>query len=244
MIWLIRLFCLSSALKLIWFILPLITGRDLNAGNGAGIVISLAVLYALTHLDAVMSMPLIIKAVLLVLALILMTGMVTCFILMCSVFRRKPEGNETVIVLGCRVFGEEPSRILASRIKAAAKWLKEHPESTCIVSGGKGDDENISEAEAMYRGLVNLGIQPDRIIKEDRSATTYENFRFSAKYIHTPVIVVTSEFHEYRACLIAKAYGLEAYALPAYTPWWLLLSYVTREFICIPVEAVKLKNMK
>ena len=58
-----------------------------------------------------------------------------------------PEGA-TVVVLGAALRGEQPSRMLAERLKTAATYLRDHPESSCVVSGGQNDDEIISEAEA------------------------------------------------------------------------------------------------
>ena len=69
-----------------------------------------------------------------------------------------PEGA-TVVVLGAALRGEQPSRMLAERLKTAATYLRDHPESSCVVSGGQNDDEIISEAEAMKRYLVGLGIE-------------------------------------------------------------------------------------
>ena len=48
-----------------------------------------------------------------------------------------------------------------------------------VVSGGQGDDEPETEAECMYRQLVNLGIQPERILMETQAKSTWENLRFS-----------------------------------------------------------------
>lgn len=89
-----------------------------------------------------------------------------------------PEGA-TVVVLGAALRGEQPSRMLAERLKTAATYLRDHPESSCVVSGGQNDDEIISEAEAMKRYLVGLGIEESRIYLEDRSTNTEENLRMS-----------------------------------------------------------------
>lgn len=52
-----------------------------------------------------------------------------------------------------------------------------------VVSGGMGDSENISEAEAMYRWLTDKGIDESRIYKEEKSTDTDENIRFSKEVI-------------------------------------------------------------
>ena len=101
-----------------------------------------------------------------------------------SAGRKAPEGDaEYVIVLGAQVRGEAPTLVLNARIKAAAEYLTEHPQAIAVASGGKGSGENISEAEAIRRGLVRLGISEERILTEDRSTSTTENLRFSAEVI-------------------------------------------------------------
>ena len=101
-----------------------------------------------------------------------------------SAGRKVPaEDGEYVIVLGAQVRGEVPTLVLSARIRAAAEYLKEHPQAIAVASGGKGSGENISEAEAIRRGLVRLGIPEERILLEDRSTSTAENLRFSAEMI-------------------------------------------------------------
>lgn len=162
---------------------------------------------------------------------------------MIGAFSDAPEENATVIVLGCGVNGEKPSKLLNTRIKAAAEYLNEHPEAACVVSGGQGEHEDISEAECMYRELVNAGISPERIHKEDRSTSTRENLLFSHEIIkenglNESIAVVTNEFHQYRAGKIAEKLGLENGAVPADTPIGLLPVFWTRELAGIVYEWV------
>lgn len=58
-------------------------------------------------------------------------------------------------------------------IRASSREPEENTTAVCIVSGGKGDSENISEAEAIW--LVDKGIDSSRIYKEDKSTSTVEN---------------------------------------------------------------------
>lgn len=147
-----------------------------------------------------------------------------------------PESNSTVIVLGCRVKNGRPSLMLRDRLNAAYEYLEKNPDSICIVSGGKGADESISEAECMYKYLVNKGIDEKRLIKEDKSKTTYENFEFSAKIIKekslsNSVAVVTNDFHEYRASLLAKKLSLDFGSVPSKTVYYMYpVNYVRELF--------------
>ncbi|MCR4780221.1 MAG: YdcF family protein, partial [Ruminiclostridium sp.] len=122
---------------------------------------------------------------------------------------------QTVIVLGCMVLDGEPSPMLAIRLQKAEEYLKSHPNAVCVVAGGKGSNEEISEAECMFRYLTRHGIDESRIFKEDRSVDTTENLRFSNEIIESEglpknVVVVSECYHIYRGVRQAKLNGLSA----------------------------------
>ena len=97
-----------------------------------------------------------------------------------SRFDALPEDEQlTVMIFGCYVRGEEPGRTLTTRLDAALSLLKRYPNADCIVSGGQGSNEAISEAEAMRRYLVSRGIAEERITLEDRSTNTSENLEYT-----------------------------------------------------------------
>jgi len=86
-----------------------------------------------------------------------------------------------LIVLGAQVKGTTVSKILRKRLDTAVDYLADNPLTQVIVSGGQGNGEAISEAEAMKAYLLSKGIKEDRILKEDKSTKTNENIRFSNK---------------------------------------------------------------
>lgn len=149
---------------------------------------------------------------------------------------KKPAADADVIVLGCEVKGEIPSRMLTRRMDTAIIWLRKHPDVRCVLSGGKGETELISEAECMYRYMTARGIAPERLLKEDRSETTRENILFSVKLLEekdgsTPaeLVIVTNEFHLARAILIAEKLGVRAGAAAAPSAPWLFPTFYVRE---------------
>ena len=75
--------------------------------------------------------------------------------------------NTPAVLLGCKVEGEKPGRMLTKRINAAYDYMTENPEAVCVLSGGQGRDEKITEAQAMYNTLTGKGISADRLIIED-----------------------------------------------------------------------------
>ena len=134
------------------------------------------------------------------------------------------ESCDYVVVLGAKVRQDGPSVSLMDRIHAAAEYLDEHPEVTAVVSGGKGADEPMTEAQCMYDELVGLGIDPSRIWVEDQATSTWENLHFSLNLIEEntgtrpeKIGIVSSEYHLFRASLFADACGVEAVGIPAPT---------------------------
>ena len=149
---------------------------------------------------------------------------------------------DAVIVLGAGVNGETPSLMLQSRINAAAEYLNAHPDIPAVLSGGQGNGENITEAECMRRQLTAMGIGESRLLLEERSTSTAENFAFSKELLRQAgidpetavVAVVTDDFHCFRAHLIAQREGLTVLDVPAEVPWLLLnANYYVREFFAL-----------
>ena len=143
--------------------------------------------------------------------------------------------NTTVVVLGCKVKDGAPSLMLSRRLDAAYEYLSGHESVIAIVSGGKGDDEIISEAQCMRDWLVNKGIAPERIYMEDRSVNTEENLRFSKEIISAEglpekITLITDSYHQLRAEMIAEKQDIKAYNISGYTSWYLLPTYWVREW--------------
>lgn len=155
------------------------------------------------------------------------------------------QGLDYIIVLGAKVNGTVPSLALRCRIDRAYEYLRDNPSTVAIVSGGQGHGEDISEAEAMRRGLCERGIDESRIILEARSTSTEENLEFSYALIQdttASVGIVTNNFHVFRALSIAKNSHSNAAAsvcgVSARYPNVLIIHYMMREFVSITFYAL------
>lgn len=133
---------------------------------------------------------------------------------------RAPDaGADAVIVLGCGVRGERVSLTLKRRMDAAIEYANDNPETLVILSGGRGQGEDISEAEAMRRYAVAHGLDEGRIRLEDKSDSTYTNFLNSKRIIdeelgeNASAVFVTTRFHVLRAERVARQVGLDAQGL-------------------------------
>lgn len=121
-------------------------------------------------------------------------------------------GADYCIVLGAQWKSSGPSDVLRRRLDAAVEYLTDNPETRVIVTGGQGSNEMLAEGVGMKSYLVDAGIEETRIIVEDKATNTYENLRFSAEYLNATedrVILVTNNFHVFRAVKIAEKQGYE-----------------------------------
>lgn len=178
------------------------------------------------------------------LKIILMIVFLLFFILFCVVEGKILGGMKSsevqnldyLIVLGAQVKNGHPTRALHWRIGRACEYLSKNPNTKAVLSGGQGPDESISEADCMFEGLTGLGIAPDRLIMENKSTNTDENFQYSLGLIdrNVSIGVVTSNFHVYRSCSIGKKIsGRKLAGIPAPVKDLMLPHYMVREFLAV-----------
>lgn len=140
------------------------------------------------------------------------TAFVVLFLMIFSAYREtETKPVDYLLVLGVQMRDDGPSAVLKYRLDRAAEYLKEYSEAKCIVSGGQGENEPCSEAEGMKTYLVAQGIAADRVILEDQSSNTRENFIYSVPMIpeEATVGVLTSDFHMRRALYLAEKMCVE-----------------------------------
>lgn len=238
-----RVLSALSAVLLFLFLLPFLIGGILNIGNLTGILASAALFCYINKAKEIKlfvkgiykkKLPAVIFSIASVAAAAFALLLALSLALVISGTGKTKENALTLVVLGCQVKGESPSLMLSERLDAAYAYLTENPESRCVVSGGQGADEAISEAECMFNYLTEKGIEEERIFLEDKSTSTYENLKFSKKVIENNALnakigIVTNEFHEKRANMIARKLGIESFCVPARTAWFLKPTYYLRE---------------
>ena len=145
-----------------------------------------------------------------------------------------------VIIHGCGLAGgERMTKLLSNRVdKAIQIWRKCRRKPILIPSGGRGDDEKLSEAEAMKRYLLEHGIPEECILPEDRSKTTRENLLYSKEIIDARpgrkrTALVSSNYHVYRCLRLAREAGLKCTGIGADVALYYWPSALIREFIAI-----------
>lgn len=234
------LLILVGIVLLLWYLAPIPV--VLNAGNGVGIIFSaFLILFGIFYNVLAVGWKRAILAAMLAVLFIIVIPLT--FNMVKYPNYKTNEGAETVIVLGCKVNGSTPSKYLNDRCKKAAEYLKKNPDAVAILSGGQGSDEDISEAQCMENVLVKLGIEQSRLYKEDRSTSTSENIAFSKVVIEEnglseSVLIVTNEFHEYRAKLICDKNGLDFHSSCSQSAFYTLITYHTREMAALLKELI------
>ncbi|MCF0109604.1 MAG: YdcF family protein [Erysipelotrichaceae bacterium] len=215
-------------ISVIMFALPYFFGRILNYGNILGLIFGVLAAFSKkkTFLRSL-------------LWLILVAFVAASGVIWAGGAETLTE-PKTAVILGCGVDGTEPSKALEQRLEAGLDYLKDN-DVKVILTGGMGDDENISEAECMYQWLKERGIDESRMIKEDKSTSTYENMLFSGQIMEEQgmdkdVVIITNRFHEMRANILGENQGFSCESLPAKTTWWLIPTYYVREVIAFLSE--------
>lgn len=121
--------------------------------------------------------------------------------------------EDAIIVLGAGIHGERLSLTLRRRLDAALAYREKNPDVLIVVSGGQGPQEDITEALAMERYLLSRGLPAAQILREERSTSTSENFRFSFALLDArfpdgwQAAFVSNDYHIFRAAHIARAAG-------------------------------------
>ncbi len=163
----------------------------------------------------------------------------------------KPDYNKDyIIILGCAIAKNgKPLPLLRGRIDKALQFAKEQYEKTgkmpkFVVSGGKGDDECISEAESMKNYLMSQGVGEDNILVENKSASTLENMKFSKVLIEKDncgknIIFSTTNYHIFRSGIYANQVGMNAQGIGSKTKWYFWPNAFVREFVALLVSRKK-----
>ncbi len=145
--------------------------------------------------------------------------------------------EDAVIVLGAGLNGEKITLPLYYRLEKSIEYFNKNPNAMIVVSGGQGRNETITEALAMERYLLSKGVPENKIIKEDSSTSTYENFLFSKKLLDNhfkkeyKTVFITNNFHIFRANEISKVVGSNSNYMHAKIQWYIAPVNYIREIL-------------
>ena len=122
---------------------------------------------------------------------------------------------DCIIVLGAGIRGNAPSPMLEDRLITGLELYNKNISNKIIVSGDHGR-VNYDEVNVMKNYLIEQNIPSENIFMDHAGLSTYDSI-YRAKEIFkvNKAIIVTQEYHLYRALYIAKELGIEAYGVSA-----------------------------
>lgn len=140
---------------------------------------------------------------------------------------------DCIIVLGALVWDENRlSDMLEDRVIVGTELYNLNAAPKILMSGDHGRVE-YDEVNAMMIYANNKGVKIDDIFLDHAGFSTYESmYRARDIFIAKKVIIVTQQYHLYRAVYIARALGLDAYGVYSdLRPYYGQKSNETREFL-------------
>ena len=180
---------------------------------------------------------------------LLLSGLITFLIsfiiietlIFSAIARDNVENSDYLIILGGGIVGTEATSTLKARLEAALKYINNNSDlEKVIVTGGQGPLAKVSEAQVMKDYLIHHGVADSKIISEDSASSTMENLKFSKQILdkltsqaNLKVIIVTSEFHLWRAKFLAARNGIKAKGIAAQTPYYILPNALLREYLAV-----------
>ncbi len=126
------------------------------------------------------------------------------------------EDVDCVVVLGCLVRDDgTPSAMLRDRLQRGVALYEDGVAPKLLMSGDHGREE-YNEVETMKAYAVEAGVPSADVFMDHAGFSTYESmYRARDVFGAKKIVVVTQEYHLYRALYIAEQLGLEAYGVNA-----------------------------
>ncbi len=163
---------------------------------------------------------------------------------------KAPFDKQYLLILGCCIRKDGTlTPILKGRADAAIDFERRQFAATgrhakFVPSGGQGNDEVISESEAIKRYLMEQGYPEEQIVKEDKSVNTFQNIKFSrdriaedaGTYEGVKAAFATTNYHVFRGYILSRKNGLDAQGISAKTKWYFYPNAFLREFVGVTFE--------
>lgn len=122
-------------------------------------------------------------------------------------------GYDCILVLGCGVWGETPSHMLEDRLLQGIELCQNGASEKMLMSGDHGR-EGYDEVNVMKDFAIERGIASENIFMDHAGFSTYESmYRAKEIFKAEKILIVTQDYHLYRAIYDARALGLEAYGV-------------------------------
>lgn len=123
---------------------------------------------------------------------------------------------DCVLVLGCGVHPDgRPSDMLADRIAQGVALYENGTSPKLLMSGDHGRSD-YDEVNTMRDVAVEVGVPADDVFMDHAGFSTYESmYRARDVFQAKRIVIVSQEYHLYRALYVAERLGLDAYGVSA-----------------------------
>lgn len=123
---------------------------------------------------------------------------------------------DCILVLGCHVRDNGvPSDMLNDRLRRGVELFELGAAPKLLMSGDHGRT-NYDEVDAMKQFAVDAGVATEDVFMDHAGFSTYESiYRAKEIFQAKKIIIVTQNYHLYRALYIAQSFGLDAYGVHA-----------------------------
>lgn len=122
---------------------------------------------------------------------------------------------DCILVLGAAVYNNRPSPMLEDRLLQGIELYKLGVSDRLLMSGDNGQ-MNYDEVNVMRSYAIAQGVPPEHVFMDHAGFSTYESvYRAQAIFQVERMIIVTQDYHLYRALHTANQLGIEAYGVPS-----------------------------
>lgn len=134
----------------------------------------------------------------------------------------KLENVDCILVLGCLVGSDGvPSDMLHDRLRQGVELYHLGAAPKLLMTGDHGRT-SYDEVDAMKTYAVNEGVPSADVFMDHAGFSTYESmYRAKEVFQAKKIIIVTQEYHLYRAVFIARMLGMDAYGVTSDYNWYL-----------------------
>lgn len=121
------------------------------------------------------------------------------------------EEYDAIIVLGCGIYDNSiPTPLMSDRLDVAINLYASGVAPKLLMSGDHSSSD-YNEVAVMRDYAISRGVPEEDIILDHSGFSTYESmYRASRIFDINRAIVVTQEYHLYRALFLAEAMGIDA----------------------------------
>lgn len=125
----------------------------------------------------------------------------------------KLENIDCILILGAGIWNNQPSPMLEDRLLEGISLYKKGISSKIIMSGDHGKVD-YDEVNIMKKFAIEKGVNSEDIFMDHAGFSTYESIYRTQKIFQVKkIVIVTQQYHLYRALYIAKQFGIEAYGV-------------------------------